>query len=91
MIHKAISASQKLHYLNSFLQGDALGVIAGYRQTAKGYESALQQLLTRYDNSEQLFELRMKRMFEGERLTKATSAGIWKRIDTFDHLKREID
>jgi len=88
--NKTMPLVKKMHYLKGCLKGKAAQVISRIPLNAEGYETAWDQLLTRFDNSHRRLESYLQCLFEAKPLAKMSASDINASIDTIDQLKRSF-
>ncbi|XP_077528263.1 uncharacterized protein LOC144139910 [Haemaphysalis longicornis] len=63
-INRALTATDKFHYLRNYLEGDAAAAIAGLPTTEACYESAIQQLHDRFGDKRRIVQRHFRNLRE---------------------------
>lgn len=88
---EGLSGSQKLYYLNSYLEGDAARIVRSYDITDANFQNAWTALVTRYDNLRLLVRAQFKKLYAQPKVTKESSTALEKLMDTTTECVRALN
>lgn len=77
-----LNGAQKLHYLKSFLEGEAAQLVRSYALTDGNYRVAWQALNTRYNNKRLLVNAQFQRLFGQQAVQGGSASKLRQLLDT---------
>lgn len=84
LIHKnqSITAVQKLHYLKSYLTGEAKNLLSNFSTTEANYEEAWKQLVKRYNNKRYNSNAILRSLFAMRKINTESAGAVKNLLDT---------